>query len=89
MVRVLVSSRKIDRREGQKLLEKGLHKLAENKANLQSQLEKIFRRMMPLVDTHFESEVVDLDGDLGEPDQMDPASTGCGGRSNDGKKASR
>lgn len=76
MVRVLVNSRKLDRREGQKLLEKGLHRLVESKVNLQSQLEKVLRRMMPSVDTPFETEIVDLDGDLGGSDQMDSASTG-------------
>ena len=57
MVRDLVSSRRIDRREGQKLLEKGLRRLAESKATLQAQLEKVVRRVMPSVDSPSGSEL--------------------------------
>lgn len=46
MMRDLVRSRGIDRREGQKLLEKWLHRLAESKVALQAQLEKVARRVM-------------------------------------------
>lgn len=89
MVRVLVNSRKIDHREGQKLLEKGLQRLAESKVDLQSQWEKVLRRMMPEVDTPFESEIVDLSGNLGGPDQMDSASAGWGGKKSRRQKAGR
>ena len=89
MVRGLVNSRKIDRREGQKLLEKGLQRLAESKVDLQSQWEKVLLRLMPKVDTPFESEIVDLSGNLGGPDQMDSASAGWGGKKSRRQKAGR
>ncbi len=41
----LVGSRKIDRREGQKILEKGLLRLAESKTAIQVQLERIVSRV--------------------------------------------
>jgi polyhydroxyalkanoate synthesis repressor PhaR len=89
MVRVLVNSRKIEHREGQKLLEKGLQRLAESKVDLQSQWEKVLRRMMPEVDTPLESEIVDLSENLGGPDQIDSASLGWGRKKSRRQKAGR
>jgi polyhydroxyalkanoate synthesis repressor PhaR len=72
MVRDLEGYRKIDRQEGQRMLEKGLHHLAESKTDIQQQLEKLVRRMITAPGTFSGSEPTINDGIL-RPKALKPS----------------
>lgn len=84
----LASSRRIDYREGQKRLEKGLRRLAESKISLQSQLEKVVRRVMSSVDITSGSNLAEPRRGLRSPNKEARAMTRLKGRGREQKPES-